>query len=238
MNQLLTNWRLLAVIALGAGIIVGTAWYGLGGGSYAFPINSKDDIASWSFTGAYTGNTELIAKAEEDTAKLEALLGTGEYDDYDLYIGIGNDANLMGEGRAAYEAYNRAVAIHPEKGLAYANLAHLFDEIGAYYTAADAYAKAVEVEPTTLSYHEERLNFLTRQFPKEEEMILDALADAGAQFGDTPSILAIKAQWLEGEGRYNDAVKAWQVMKALSPADRHAIIDAQIARDQAKAAHQ
>ena len=195
-----------------------------------FPINAADIIASWNFEGAYTGNSTLISKADSDSAHLTSLLGKGKYDDYDLYIGIGNDANLKGDGKAAYDAYNRAIAVLPDKGLAYANLGHLFDELGAYHTAADAYAKAVAVEPSVLEYHIERLNFLTRQFPTDTALITAALADASKQFGDTPSILAIEAQWLTGQGRYADAIKAWETVKMLSPQDRQAPIDAEIAR--------
>ena len=199
-----------------------------------FPINAADTIASWNFKGAYTGNSALMSKADSDSAHLTSLLGKGQYDDYDLYIGIGNDANLNGDGKAAYDAYNRAIAILPDKGLAYANLGHLFDELGAYHTAVDAYAQAVAVEPSVLEYHIERLSFLTRQFPTDTALITAALAAASRQFGDTPSILAIEAQWLTGQGRYADAIKAWETVKMLSPQDRQAPIDAEIARLKAK----
>ncbi len=199
-----------------------------------FPINPADAIASWSFKGAYTGNATLVAQANADIAHLTSLLGTGKYDDYDLYNGIGNDYNLLGDGQTAYRYYDKAAAVHPGKGLVYTNLGHLFDELGAYYTAADAYAKAVHVEPSVLEYHVMRLTFLTARLPKDNAAILAALSDASKQFGDTPAILSIEAEWLEGQGRYADAIKAWQTVKMLSPAGRQASIQAQIERDQAK----
>lgn len=205
---------------------------------YVFPLNRADSLASWSFTALDTGNAVLTAATDADKAKLAALLGGGMYDDYDLYIGIGNDADLEGDGRAAYTAYDKAVAIHSNKGLAYANLGHLFDELGAYHTAADAYAKAVAVEPGVIQYHLARLDFLTKRFPTDETRLAAAFDDAHNQFGDTASVLSIKAEWLEGEGRYADAIKAWQTAKTLSSPDRRAAIDAQIARDKAKAAAQ
>lgn len=227
-------------IAIGAGLLLIV----LAGGSFwyyetrvvvaAFPINAADAISSWSFKGTYTGDATLAANTAKDIANLKSLMGKGEYDDYDLHIGLGNDANLLGDGATAYAEYDRAIAIHPTKGLAYANMGHLMGEMGAYHTAADAYAKAVEVDPTQLEYHVERLNFLTRQFPTDNALLLAAFSDASKQFGDTPAVLAIEAQWLEGQGKYADAVKAWEVVKMLSPKDRQAAIDAQIARDKAK----
>lgn len=200
----------------------------------SFPINSSDILASWNFVGTDAGNAALTAATDDDRAKLTALLGKGQYDDYDLYIGLGNDANLEGDGKSAYTNYNKAATIHPNKGLAYANLGNLFDELGAYHTAASAYAKAVAVEPRELHYHLSRLDFLVRRFPTDSARLTAAFAYAHTQFGDTASILTIEAQWLEGQGRYADAIKVWQTVKQLSPSDRQAVIDAQIAKDQAK----
>jgi hypothetical protein len=198
-----------------------------------FPINTADTIASWSFQAAYTSDT-LVQKANADIAHLVGLMGKGEYDDYDLYLGIGNIKNLLGDGKTAYENYNRSIAIHPNKGLAYANLAHLMDELGAYYTAADAYTKAVTVEPGVLEYHIERLNYLTRQFPADNARVTAALTAASKVFGDTASILAIEAKWLTELKRYADAIKAWETVKMLSPGRDMTAIDTEIARLKAK----
>jgi len=199
-----------------------------------FPINAADTLTSWSFTGAYAGNAALTKQAEADIDRLSGLLGEGQYDDYDLYLGIGNDRDLLGDGKGAYQAYNRATAIHPKKGLAYTNLGHLFDQLGGYHTAADAYAKATAVEPGVLTYHQMRLSFLTMRFPKDTARITAALADSVKVFGDTAPILAIEARWLSDVGRYADAIKAWETAKMLSPGKDTTAIDAEIARLQAK----
>ncbi|MHB8913432.1 MAG: hypothetical protein ACYC4I_00245 [Minisyncoccota bacterium] len=199
-----------------------------------FPINAADAIVSWSFKGAYTGNAVLIAQANTDIVKLTGLIGEGKYDDYDLYDGIANDYSMLGDGRTAYQYYNRSIQIHPTKGLAYANLAHFMNALGAYHTAADAYAKAVSVEPGMLEYHLERLTYLTQQFPKDTALITAALADAAKQFGDNASVLAIEAQWLTSQGRYADAIKVWQTVKTLSPGKDMSAIDTEIARLQVK----
>src|SRR3989344_529409 len=199
-----------------------------------FPINSADTIASWSFKGAYAGNETLIAQANADITHLTGLIGKGEYDDYDLYLGIGNDKGLLGDGKSAYDNYNRAIRIHPQKGLAFVNLGNLFDQFGAYRTAADAYAKATAVEPGVLEYHIQRLNYLTRQFPNDSARIASALTAVYKVFGDTAQILSIKAQWLTELKRYTDAISAWETVKMLSPGKDTTAIDAEIARLQAK----
>lgn len=135
-----------------------------------FPINPADTVAAWSFKGVYTGNDALIAKADADIAHLKSLIGKGQYNDYDLYIGIGNDYSLMGDGALAYQNYNRAASLHVGKGLAYMNLGHLMDSLGAYRTAADAYAKAAAVEPI-YQYKNAQLDYLTWRFPEEASQL-------------------------------------------------------------------
>ncbi|MFZ2167622.1 MAG: hypothetical protein WAV50_01990 [Minisyncoccia bacterium] len=199
-----------------------------------FPVNSGETISSWTFKGSYADSDILIAQAKKDIAFLTDLLGKGKYDDYDLYNGRANDYTYLGDGTAAYKDYDRAIQIHPEKGIAYVNLANLMVELRAYRTAADAYARAVAVEPGMLQYHVQRLTYLTGQFPTDNARILEALTAVSKQFGDTSDILSIEAQWLAGQKRYADAIKAWQTVKMLSPANRAAAIDAEIARLQAK----
>jgi len=199
-----------------------------------FPINAADGTVSWTFKGMYAGNDTLVSQANADIAHLIGLIGKGEYDDYDLYNGIANDYASLGEGQAAYQYYDRSLQVHPDKGLAYANLAHLLAQLGAYYTAADAYAKAVAVEPGMLAYHLERLTYLTQQFPTDNARITAAFAAVTEQFGDTASVLAIKARWLSENGRYADAIAAWERAKQLSPGKDTSSIDIEIARLTAK----
>ncbi len=199
-----------------------------------FPINKADTIASWDFKGAYADSDTLIAQANADITHLTGLIGKGQYDDYDLYNGIANDYVSLGNGKTAYQYYNRSIQIHPAKGLAYANLAHLMDQLGAYYTAADAYAKATTVDAGMLEYHIERLTYLTRQFPADTARITAALTASTNQFGDIAQILTIEAKWLSGQGRYADAITAWERVKLLSPGRDTTAIDAEIARLKAK----
>ncbi len=200
-----------------------------------FPIDTADAITVWSFTGLYAGNAALIKQSTDDITHLTGLIGKGQYDDYDLFESIANDYATIGDGAKAYDYYNRAIRMHPKKGLGYANLGNLLNQLHAYYTAADAYAKAVAVEPSTLEYHFERLNYLTRQFPTDDARILAAIADAAANpFVDLAPLYAIKAQWLESQHRYAGAVTAWQKAKTLSSGQDTSAIDAAIARDTAK----
>lgn len=234
MNTAKKQWIIGGIVLLVVAALGIAGWLSYKARVPAFPINPKDSIASWTFKGAYTGNATLIAQADADIVHLKSLLGKGEYDDYDLHIGLGNDKNLEGDGRGAYDEYNTAASIHPAKGLAYANLGHLMDELKAYETAADAYAAAVKAEPSQLEYHLERLSYLTRQFPNDSSRLSAAFTDASTQFGDTAPVLKLEAEWLTGLKRYADAIQAWQRAKLLSPGKDTSAIDREIARLKAK----
>ena len=226
-------WIVAGAVVVLAALAAGV-WYYHAHRVPQFPINSADNITNWVFTGPYSDNAAGKAQAQGDIAKNEAQLGKGQYDDYDLYVDIGNDDTLLGNGAAAYAAYNHASMIHPDQPVVYADLGHLMDLLGASHTAADAYAKAVAVAPGILQLHVERLSFLTRAFSTDTPMVEAALKDASDQFGATPAILTIEAGWLETQGRYADAVKAWQADETLSPPANAAAIETQIARDKAK----
>lgn len=199
-----------------------------------FPIHSADTIASWNFKGAYAGNSVLTAQANASITRLTSLLGKGTYDDYDIYLGIGNDTSNLGDGKRSYDNYNKAIKIYPNKGLAYANLGHLMNQLGARYTAADAYKKATVVEPGMLEYHIERMNFLTRQFPTDTVRIQAALAASHTQFGEIAQVLSIEAEWLAGQRRYAEAIAAWERFIQISPGRDMTAVNAEIARLKAK----
>lgn len=231
------QWLIGGVILLVLIVAVG-AWYVFAKPKTPaptdFPIAQGDTISSWTFKGAYSGNDTLIAQAHTDMTTLKSYMGKGQYDDYDLWNGIGNDDASLGDGKAAYDAYDRAIAIHPERGLAYDNLAHLMTLLGAYNTAKAAYAQAVTAEPSMLEYHLDRLTFLTTDLPKDNTDILAAFTDAAKQFGDSPQTLMIEAQWLASVGRYADAITAWKQVETLTPGADHTAISAEIKRLQAK----
>lgn len=225
-----------ALIAVGVILVIAAvAYYVFVVRVVPFPIDTRDALTEWNFKGLYAGNDALIADARKRIDKLTNLLGVrDEFDDYDHYIGIGNDYLEIGDGRAAYDAYNKAIHIHPKKGLAYVNMGHLMDLLHAPQTAISAYEKAVVVEPGNLQYHLQRLDYLTRAFPHEQALLEAAFADAAKVFGDTPATLAILAQWKEGLGLYAQAIKAWQAARQLSSESRQEAIDAEIVRLQKK----
>lgn len=228
------QWRLLAGAILLLLLITVGLFYYQRNAVPQFPIAAGDSITSWSFKGAYSGNTSLIASTQADITHLESLLGKGQYTDYDLDVGIALDYEHLGDGASSYKYYNRAIKLAPTTGLAYVDLANLMTELKAYGTARDAYAKAVAVEPGQIEYHIQRLTFLTQHFTQDTALVAAAFSDASKVFGDNADILSVEAAWLTNLGKYADAITAWKAARQLSPPSHWPAIDAAIARLQAK----
>lgn len=181
------------------------------------PVDIADTIQSWNFADAYTTNSELAEKASVEVNRLKDLVGKSkDIPDYQIYIQIAAQYELLGNGEKTYEYLNRAVAIDQFKtGLAWMNLGGLMEKLGAFNTARVAYAKAVEAQPDVIAYHIARLSFLTRHFSKDTIAVEGAFSEALAQFGDTPQILQIKAQWFASVGKYIEAIIAWKQVRSI-----------------------
>src|SRR3989344_5223455 len=204
--------------------------------THPLPLAQGDTIASWDVQGTRNDGGELEKKANDQIARLQALLGgdqSGKDDDptdYSLYVGIANQYELLGDGKQAYEYLGRAVSIDPtETGLAWHNLGALMVKLGALKTARTAYAKAVEAQPGVSQYHIARLEFLTDRFAEDTSAVEGAFQEAEAQFGDDASILQVKAAWYTKTLRYQDAITALETMRRLMGGS-DAGIDREIAR--------
>ncbi len=237
MNAFLSSSRgkvavlLIVVAVLGAG-----AWYTTSVRTpIALAVQEGDSVSVWSWEGVYKDGGSLETRAKDEIARLEALIGTGEYPDYQLYIGIAQQYELLGEGKKAYEYLNKALAIDSTTtGLAWHNLGVLFVRFGAFNTARVAYAKAVEAQPEIMQFHIARLTFLAQNFKEDAASIEGAFAEAQAEFGDAAQVLQVKAEWLASTGKTAAAIAAWKTARTLLPANMHASVDAEIARLQAK----
>ncbi len=140
------------VVGLGFAIVAGAAsYYGWQNRTLPnpLPLTSGDSIVSWDFKGVYLDGGTLEAKARGAIVRLEGLLGSGEFTDYELYVSIANQYELLGDGRNAYEYFGRAVREDTANntGLAWHNLGVLLARLGALETARIAYEKAAEIQP-------------------------------------------------------------------------------------------
>ncbi|HEX2792509.1 MAG TPA: tetratricopeptide repeat protein [Candidatus Paceibacterota bacterium] len=133
-------------------------------GRPATDLAGGDEVAEWSWDGPYRDGGTLEDQADRDIAKLKAELGKGKTPDYQLLVSIAGQYELLGEGKSAYAYLNQAIKEDPKQGLAYINLGHLMESLGAYETAREAYDMAVRMEPANQVYAEARTEFMDRNF--------------------------------------------------------------------------
>ena len=148
--------------------------------SPVFSLVSGEVIASWDFVGTYNDNGQLEARANAEIARMKGLLNSGTYTNYELYVSIANQYELLGDGKQEFTYLNYALAIDSTKtGLAWHNMGKLLERLGAYKSARVAYDKLVQAQPTT-QYLRARLEFLQAHMPEDTVAIAQAQADLAA----------------------------------------------------------
>ena len=163
--------------------------------SHPLPIMGGDNIASWDFNGAYTGNSELTAKAQTEINRLSDLLATATSSAMILSVGIANQYELIGNGKKQYEYLERAIRANAENGLPCHNLGVLMERLGAYKTARVAYEKSTLGQPEMKFYHYAYIEFLTSRMKEDTATIEKAFENAEKNIGQTPYLLELRAEW-------------------------------------------
>ncbi|MEK7602604.1 MAG: hypothetical protein AAB472_03930 [Patescibacteria group bacterium] len=125
-----------------------------------YPVASSDHISSWSWQGMYAHTSEKQREVTKELNTLKELLGKGGMDDYDLYVGIATEYELLGDGTHSYQYLSKAITDDPKRGLAYMNMGHLMETLGAFTTARTAYEAAVSAEPNNTVFKASRDAFL------------------------------------------------------------------------------
>ncbi len=136
-----------------------------------FPLVAGEAIISWNFNGVYTGDIEYEARVNEEIKRLKGLLGEGIFTDYELYISIANQYELLGDGKKEYKYLQKALEIDSVgTGIAWHNLGKLLTRLGALESARVAYDNMVAVQGS-LQYQRARLEFLHKYMPENTAAI-------------------------------------------------------------------
>ena len=163
---------------------VGAWWYTSKPDMYPFTFAAGEEVTSSDFQGVYTGNPELEEKGRSEITRLQGLFGQEGYTDYELYVSIANQYELLGDGKETYNYLRMALAIDPEHtGLAWHNLGKLLERFGVYQSARTAFDAMVKAQPI-LQYQATRLEFLRAYMPEDTEAIAQAEAAMRAVTGE------------------------------------------------------
>jgi len=147
---------------------------------YQFSLVSGEMVASWNFSGSYKDGGTLEASRYAEIVRLLKMLNSGTFTNYELYVSIANQYDLLGDGKQEFTYLNYALAIDSTKtGLAWHNVGKLLERLGAYKSARVAYDRLVQAQPTT-QYLRARLEFLQTHMPEDTDAIAQAEADLAA----------------------------------------------------------
>lgn len=149
-----------------------------------FALVAGEAVASWDFTGTHNDNGQLEARVRAEIEKMKGLLNNSEmFSNYELYVSIANQYELLGEGKQEYTYLNYALAIDSTKtGLAWHNMGKLLERLGAYKSARVAYDRMIQAQ-TTSQYVRARLEFLKAHMPEDTDAIKQAELDLAASQG-------------------------------------------------------
>lgn len=163
----------------------------------SFSLAQGDEIVSWNFKGAYTGNTELEAKARAEIERLSAILATATSSAMITAIGIASQYELLGDGKQQYEYLGRAIKedVNITSSLPWHNLGVLMERLGAYETASIAYKKATLVQPGLKQWHYAYIEFLTTRMKDNVADIEKAFVAAIANLGQSADMLQLRSEW-------------------------------------------
>ena len=163
--------------------------------SHPLPLAKGDSIASWDFKGAYTGNPELVAKAQAEIKRFSDLLATATSSSMILSVAIANEYELLGKGKEQYDYLGRAVRSDAKNGLPWHNLGVLMERLHAYETARIAYERSATFQPQSSLYHYAYLEFLLQNMKSDTADIEKAFTAAETNLGKTPYLLELRAKW-------------------------------------------
>jgi tetratricopeptide (TPR) repeat protein len=228
-----TSLWAIAILIVSA---VGLYWYSLTPSS-SFLMSPRDTISSWDMQASHKDGGVLEKSVQDEIRRLNEHLADNKTEppDYQLYVGLANQYSLLGDGKRAYDYLQKALSIDSDKtGLALHNMGVLMERLGAFYSARDAYQRAVDAQPHIDSYHAALINFLIAHMAEDELAVSAALERAAAQFDDDTFVFQLEAQWRAEREEYAEAISAWEKLREIAPEELVPGIDSEIARLRAR----
>ncbi len=193
----------------------------------AFAIDPRDSGFLWKLPNP--APTSVIKKNQKEISSLTGELHKGKYSDYDIYLQLGQDYEIVGNGKQAYESYRTASALKPTQGVAMSNIGLLMTKVGALHTAQNAYKQSVLRQPSVSLFWVLYLKFLTRYQPRASETPA-MFALARTKTHNNTNVLITEAQWLASVGQTKKAISDWKIIRKSAQSQQQQAIDARIAR--------
>jgi tetratricopeptide (TPR) repeat protein len=193
-----------------------------------FPVSASDHLTNWALP-LPQNSASSTPITQGQIAQFTALLGGGKYPNETIWVAIANDYTAIGEGKQAYQSYEKAIAASSTDALAYDDLGALFDRLYATTSAERAYAQSVALDPSQLLFQLSYLDYLAEVAPTASSTE-QAFASAKEVLGATnPDLLIAEAAWLSQIGSTTAAIADWEIVLPQTPPEQQTAIEQRIA---------
>lgn len=175
---------------------------------------------SLEYDSLYDSDGEDLVNEKIDLLK-ESL--DGSPDDYNRYIDIALQEDLIGNGNEVLANLNEAIKINPENTLAYNNIGTLFEKVGAYESAKNTFAKALEIDDSVVYTHQLIIDLHKSYLNSSDEVMEDVFDTALGKTNRDLQILRDYASWLTREDKYQEALVIWNELLNKETGDKSLI---------------
>ncbi len=190
-----------------------------------FSIDARDTGFSWKLSNS--APESVIKKSKKEISSLTKELHKGKYSDYNIYLQLGQEYEIVNEGKQAYESYSTASTLKPSQGVAMSNIGLLMARVGAINTARNAYAQSVARQPSVSLFWVLYLKFLAQYEPHAQKTPL-VFSSARKITKDNTNVLIIEAKWLSSIGNNKSAIADWEIVRTRVSGDQQKAIDTRI----------
>lgn len=187
-------------------------------------IDSRDSITSWSTKVIAT--PDVKKQIQENIISLSSKINNSK-DNYNVFIQIAQDYELLSDGKSAYSFYTLAAKEKPTNALAFSNIGNLMQKLGAYNTAQKAYAESVRLSPSAELYWLAYLSFLSAH-EQIAPYTPSVFAAARKATNSAPNVLIAEANWEEATGNISAAILDWRLVRSAVSESQKKAIDTKI----------
>lgn len=172
---------------------------------------------SWQLKSIYSDQKSVDGAKVAVSSLAEKLKTAKKLEErYDIYMGIAQYEQYLGDGKASYKTLKEAANLWPERGLAYMNAGVLMTRLYATSSAREFFVKAVEKDPNFVQGYFSLFDFY-RLYDKESSFSQkdDFFRKALVKFNRDEAMLREYAGFLENEGKNEEALLIWQEVREL-----------------------
>ncbi|MCH8049299.1 hypothetical protein IH979_01140 [Patescibacteria group bacterium] len=147
---------------------------------------------------------------------------TGQRVDWDLYLEIASNANIIGDLATARENYQALLQLNPLHYAAWNNYGGILVQMKDFDAAEDAYLQAIDIFPTQEAYRDYVALLERPETSDRDEEVLEILQDGVRRLGQQTWFMVRLAQWYLEHDDCDQALAHYKVAMQLAP-EREAI---------------